>query len=641
MALSQSPAVTVTEIAIGGTTPNLGDITSAFVGHFNKGAVEKPIYVNDITSFTSLFGEYTSENRNDWYQVRNFLEYKAGKIKVARAVDTQGFSNKEENYDVTGATVSVGDSTVTVGSIDKFKIGTVIALGTEVNDYKVVARDTVASTIGVEPSVKTAGVSGVKIHKLNPARNSVIEVEKVGGTTISDDDLLKDLVLIKNDTEYGVIEKSLPFSSATNTKLKIFARSCGIWGNEVKVAIANSTDFGANKEVGSGLPLDSIFRFPPVGASQYAIIVMSYNDDTNLEEIVESFIVSNNKKEKLNGKNIYVENIINTQSAFIYVKDNDALTEMPTSKLDTDVLELKFGTDGKPSGADISSVYEELFSDAILDGDTDILIANEKTNQTVLDIAKARQDVVGLVGGRSEDYVGISSKSKITDNAITWRGAEIKGNNSYGIAYANYKFMQDVITGKEISVSIAGDVAGVIAKSAEDTERWFAPAGTRRGQLIGITSLPYNPDKSNMDRLYTNGLNPIYIAGNAGALVWGNNTLSTSLNVFLSLNVRLLFNLIKRALKISLQDYVFEQNDELTRTQIRNLINSFLRDIQSRRGIDDFRVICDGSNNTPQVVSQRALIIDVYIQPTRSAEFIQLNLVGVDNSLTIDEIIPS
>jgi phage tail sheath protein FI len=174
-----------------------------------------------------------------------------------------------------------------------------------------------------------------------------------------------------------------------------------------------------------------------------------------------------------------------------------------------------------------------------------------------------------------------------------------------------------------------------------DNERdpWFSPAGFNRGQIKNIIKLSWNPTKAQRDQLYKNGINPVTTFPGQGTVLFGDKTLLAKPSAFDRINVRRLFITLEKAISTAAKFTLFEFNDEFTRAQFRNLVEPFLRDVQGRRGIYDFRVVCDESNNTPEVIDRNEFVGDIYVKPARSINFIQLNFVAVRTGVEFTEIV--
>jgi len=188
-------------------------------------------------------------------------------------------------------------------------------------------------------------------------------------------------------------------------------------------------------------------------------------------------------------------------------------------------------------------------------------------------------------------------------------------------------------------VPLNGDIAGLCARTDLQRDPWFSPAGINRGQIKNVIKLSWNPTTSQRDTLYKNGINPVVTFPGEGTILYGDKTFLTKPSAFDRINVRRLFIVLEKAVARAARSSLFEFNDDFTRAQFVNLVEPFLRDVQGRRGIYDFRVVCDTTNNTAEVIDTNRFVGDIYIKPARSINFIQLNFVATRTGVSFDEIV--
>jgi phage tail sheath protein FI len=188
-------------------------------------------------------------------------------------------------------------------------------------------------------------------------------------------------------------------------------------------------------------------------------------------------------------------------------------------------------------------------------------------------------------------------------------------------------------------VPLNGDIAGLCVVTDNSRDPWYSPAGTNRGQIRNSIKLAFNPAKAERDLLYKNGVNPVISSPGEGTILFGDKTLLAKPSAFDRINVRRLFIVLEKSIARAAKSLMFEFNDEFTRTQFRNLVEPFLRDVQGRRGITDFKVVCDATNNTAEVIDSNRFVGDIYVKPARSINFIQLNFVAVRSGIEFSEIV--
>lgn len=212
------------------------------------------------------------------------------------------------------------------------------------------------------------------------------------------------------------------------------------------------------------------------------------------------------------------------------------------------------------------------------------------------------------------------------------------GNNNYAFIDSGYKYMYDPFNDVYRYIPLNGDVAGLCARSDITNDPWYSPAGFNRGQVRNTIKLAFNPTKTERDSIYSNGVNPVVTFSGEGTVLFGDKTAQTRPSAFDRINVRRLFIVLEKAIATAAKYSLFEFNDAFTRSQFRSLVEPFLRDVQARRGITDFKVVCDEKNNTSQVVDSNQFVADIYVKPNRSINFIQLNFVATKSGVSFEEV---
>lgn len=263
---------------------------------------------------------------------------------------------------------------------------------------------------------------------------------------------------------------------------------------------------------------------------------------------------------------------------------------------------------------------------------------------TIISVAEIRKDAVGFVSPNrtaqvTETSTGftIKSQSQITDNVLSFYSGV--PSSSYVIFDSGYKYMYDRFGDTFRYVPLNGDIAGLCARNDATNFPWFSPAGTSRGGILNAVKLAYNPSKSQRDRLYSARINPVILSPGDGIILFGDKTGLAKASAFDRINVRRLFIYLEGAIKAAAKDVMFEFNDALTRSSFVNAVEPFLRDIQAKRGIQDYRLICDESNNTAAIIDNNEFIADIYIKPSRSINFIGLTFVATRSGVSFSEVI--
>jgi phage tail sheath protein FI len=212
-------------------------------------------------------------------------------------------------------------------------------------------------------------------------------------------------------------------------------------------------------------------------------------------------------------------------------------------------------------------------------------------------------------------------------------------STSFAVLDSGYKYQYDKYNDVYRYVPLNGDVAGTAVVTDLTRDPWFSPAGFSRGQIKNIIKLSYNPNKADRDQLYKDGVNPVVTFPGQGTILFGDKTLSNLPSAFDRINVRRLFIVLEKAISRAAKTLLFDFNDEFTRAQFKNIVEPFLRDVQGRRGITAFKVVCDQTNNTPEVIDRNEFVGDIYIKPARSINYIQLNFVAVRTGVEFNEIV--
>jgi phage tail sheath protein FI len=249
-------------------------------------------------------------------------------------------------------------------------------------------------------------------------------------------------------------------------------------------------------------------------------------------------------------------------------------------------------------------------------------------------IAEYRRDCVVFI---SPEYADVVNQVDAVSNVIGFRNN--LRSSSYAVLDSGYKYQYDRYNDVNRWIPLNGDIAGLCARTDETRDPWFSPAGFNRGQIKNILKLALNPDKAGRDALYKKDVNPVVTFPGQGTVLYGDKTLLGKPSAFDRINVRRLFIVLEKSIATASNFSLFEFNDEFTRAQFRSIIEPFLRDVQGRRGIFDFRVVCDETNNTAEIVDRNEFVGDIFIKPARSINFIQLNFVAIRSGVEFTEVV--
>ena len=258
-------------------------------------------------------------------------------------------------------------------------------------------------------------------------------------------------------------------------------------------------------------------------------------------------------------------------------------------------------------------------------------------------VAEVRKDCIVFVSAAKDDGSSLTPVTKTADfqSLVNYRTASTNSVNtstSYASMDSGYKYMYDKYNDKYIYVPLNGDIAGLCARTDFAADPWYSPGGYNRGVIKNVVKLAYNPTQTERDSLYKNGINPVVTFPGQGTVLFGDKTMLTKPSAFDRINVRRLFIVLEKAISTASKYQLFEFNDSFTRAQFRNLVEPFLRDVQGRRGIYDYRVVCDETNNPGQIVDSNQFVADIFIKPARSINFITLNFVAVRTNVSFEEV---
>jgi len=466
-------------------------------------------------------------------------------------------------------------------------------------------------------------------------------------------------LLVKNDDHFETVAAS---------GVQFIARYPGAMGDSIQ---AHVCDAEANFD---GWVYEDEFDSAP-GTSDYAAKYGSSADEMHVVitdenglitgtpgSILETFgyISKASDAKSATGGNNYYKDVINETSQYVYVGDEpfetvgvgenaygDPAKSSPAQAYASGTaviaLSLSGGVDGTPSTGDFVTAVsifaspEDVEISAIIThdggetvGDTTSVLVGAATT-----IANNRKDCMVVASPMTLDSTGgvaVDPLSQVNDytSALT--------RSSYVVVDSGYKYQYDQYNDKNRWIPLNGDIAGLMSRLDRDYEPWFSPAGFSRGNIQNIVKLAWNPDQADRDALYKNSVNPIVNFPGSGVILYGDKTFVSKPGPFDRINVRRLFIVVKKAVKSYSQGLLFELNDAFTRSQFTNAVNQYLSNVQARRGLEEFKVIADTSNNTPQVLNNKQFVGDILIRPLNSINFIRLNFVAVRAGVEFSEI---
>ena len=451
---------------------------------------------------------------------------------------------------------------------------------------------------------------------------------------------------------------------------EFIAKFPGELGNSIGVILFSSVE--AFNEFEDDFGYKDQFDFPPsttefadskgVSSDELHVLVIDVDGRItgNAGAVLEVFqgLSQAFDAKKSDGTTNYYKTVINTSSRYVWAgsnpinlpnagertDSNNLVVESDSVSFETDseanVFFLGAGSNGtaeEPTLGELVQAYD-LFEDGetvdvsfiigVDAGEDDAALAEE-----LIAIAEQRRDAVAFV---SPSITRTANNPNAEQNVLTF--ASGIQSSSYAVIDSGALYVYDKYNDVFRWVVAAGDVAGLCANTDAVSDPWFSPAGFNRGQLRGVTRLAFNPTKTQRDDLYKARVNPIVSFPGEGTVLFGDKTALARPSAFDRINVRRLFIVLQKAISVAARAQLFELNDEFTRAQFRSLVEPFLRDVQGRRGITDFKLVCDETNNTAEVIDSNRFIADIYIKPSRSINFITLNFVAVRTGVEFSEI---
>jgi hypothetical protein len=434
--------------------------------------------------------------------------------------------------------------------------------------------------------------------------------------------------------------------------LHFYAQTAGDEGDNIKIAIADKAAVEAfadgaytNKIYANGPTFFSYFgntvKSVAVGGQrEYAVVVLDENNT-----ILETFTVSltpgtYNDEGEIN----YAPEYINAKSSRIYCFHSTTENE-PAESYVLLATALSNGADGDaPAAADIQLAYDE-FKDTEAVDITFLIGGGNNTaalRSYISGIADERKDCLAILDCESTDVVGVTDNSARVTNLRTAFGGI---NSKYATSVTNWKLQSDKYNAKNRWLPMGGDIAGVMARSADETEPWFAAAGFRRGQIKNVLKLAWNPNKTYRDSLHQLRLNSIVTFSGGGTVLFGQLILTNVSSLLNRVNVRMLLIYIEKALGRVLPGFLFQPNDTYTRAEVKGVVDGFMYDVQGRRGVEDplggpaFLTVCDTTNNTPEVIDRSELRVALYMKPVTAVENITVNCIVTRSGASFDEVV--
>ena len=576
MAFLVSPGVNTSEIDLTTSVPAVGVSTGATVGVFRWGPANTIVQVSSETDLAQQFFQPDSSTAGSFLSAANFLAY-GNDLRVVRAINSTAGANCSNNA------VSAGAYYATIPNDEEYFNNQYSSANANVQ-FAARYPGSLGNSLKISVCAKESEFAGWAYASFfDAAPNTSNYAASTGATNV------------KDELHVIVVDEDGLISGTANTVLER-------WSNLSKASDARGDD-GTTiyyKEV--------LYR-----NSQY-IHWLGHPAGSNATNAWGQTIATVNASgDKFHQPVVANYSLVNGADGSVTQSNITNAIELFDNKEKVDISLLFAGDCGVGANSAIDSS----------------VVANE-----YLTVATSRKDCVAFVSPAQANVVGAqASATAVVDyrNTLT--------DTSYGVMDSGWKYQYDKYNDVYRWVPLNADVAGLCVRTDLQRDPWFSPAGLNRGQIRNLVKLALNPTQAERDTLYKGGVNPVVAFPGEGTVLFGDKTLQGRPSAFDRINVRRLFIVLEKAISAAARSSLFEFNDEFTRAQFVALVEPFLRDVQGRRGIYDFRVVCDETNNTPGVIDRNEFIGDIYIKPARSVNFIQLNFVAVRSGVAFDEIV--
>ena len=671
MGFQVSPGVNVTEIDLTTIVPAVSTTEAAIGGVFRWGPIEDRDLISSENELVARFGKPTSSNFETFFVAANFLAY-SNKLWVSRAASNVAY-NAVANSTGTAVLTQIKNETAYITNVDTLdanaeyyakyagELGNSLKISVcdSINSYS----KTVTSANSAELAIDYTVGSNVAVFTITDDGSNTAD----GNTTL--DGILADLAIgdwitagnSTIGTQYLKVNSiGVPSNNATPGVAFANVGLTSTYALYTAVTQNSTIRYWEYFNFVDRVPGTSAYTLDRAGAGDELHIVVIDEDGaftgtpgSALEVWQHLSRATDSKSEQ--GGSLYYKDVLQQSSLYVYWANdtagaisNTAINMVASTNDRAYSQSFVSGADGATESAitlgDMINAYAEFRSAE----DVDVsLVLTGKSSSThgvrgmglakylIENIAEFRKDCVVFVSPQNSDVVN-NPYQEMEDSVLT---RDEIGSSSYGVFDSGYKWQYDKYNDLYRWIPMNGDIAGLTARTDDLRDPWFSPAGFNRGNIKNVTKLSYNPDKADRDLLYKSNVNPIVNFPGLGTVLYGDKTLLTKPSAFDRINVRRLFIVLEKAIATAAKFSLFEFNDEFTRAQFRNLVEPYLRDVQGRRGIYDFRVVCDDTNNTGEVIDRNEFVGDIYIKPARSINFIQLNFIAVRTGVEFEEVV--
>ena len=686
MAFQVSPGVNVSEIDLTTVVPAVSTSVGAIAGVFKWGPVGKVTLISSETELVSRFGKPTNHNPETFFTAASFLAY-GNALQVVRSANTTNFANgvisamantgsvtnaqvfsvkSEDDYD----NITFSDTDVLYVARYPGDIGNSLKISVcdSVNAYSESLTITNSDANLASGSIAAVvGSNTITISVANSATGTLAEAN-TRMVNILAELQVNDILEIGNTSIGKQYVKITGLPAAMGTNASFANATARFFTANVDNTYQLSTNFSGtivNKyweyfntvDVAPGISDYQASQGNTSAIDELHVIVADEDGKFTgvpgtILEVYKGLSRATDAKTTDGSSNFY-QTVINESSQYVWWANHrstaPANTALNIASVNTAPLYLSFqlGQDGDSetdvsvgtvlAGYDLFASAENVDISLLMNGKSRGGTNGEQISNYLVDnIAEVRKDCIVLTSPEKGDVVNNSGLDQSQDT-VDFRNS--CRSSSYLVIDSGYKYMYDKYNDIFRYIPLNGDIAGLCVRTDSQRDPWFSPAGFNRGQIKNVVKLAYNPDQADRDLLYKNGINPVATFPGQGTILFGDKTALSKPSAFDRINVRRLFIVLEKAIATAAKFSLFELNDEFTRAQFVSLVEPFLRDVQGRRGIYDYRVVCDETNNTGQVIDSNQFVGDIYVKPAKSINFIQLNFVAVRTGVSFDEVV--
>lgn len=693
MAFRVSPGVSIKEVDLTTIVPAVATTPGGFAGYFHWGPTDEIVTVTQQTELANIFGKPYNDNYVDFFTAGNFLSY-GNNCQVVRVV---GSTSNNASVTKTGVCAEYANGGFVIknetdfnssGTVTTASATTLFAAkypGALGSSLKVVVTNGTGITSGNLAGAAAQGATYLTLLTGTSANRKYFsvgdEITFSDGTSVAVSGLRRIVSGTTAGPGYGdritaTYKDFFGVTSGYNYPAANVPATTGLEAHHIYVEletllpVAQSENATVNiksayaKKIASNATVTP-YAFDAGGAGDLVNVLVLDKDGLwtgTQNTIIEKFegLSRASDARKFDGSSNYYKTVLNEQSDYVWALSADLASNTerlatytgwtgvgPVLATETAVgagvnsLHLKGGSDSVPTDTLRWTQGWSKFADADAVDVSLLPMGNASTTLAQLvvqNVCEKRLDCIAFVSPLQNDVENTLPYAAL-NNIKTFRDSEFSLNSSYAVIDSGWKYQLDTYNNLVRVLPLNADIAGLVARTEFTDEAWFSPAGFNRGQIKNVVKLAYNPtQEAHRDELYTRQVNPVVSFPGEGTILFGDKTAQTRPSAFDRINVRRLFIILEKAIATASKFFLFEQNDSFTRAQFKNLVVPFLKTVQQRRGITDFKVVCDETNNTGEVIDRNEFVADIFVKPTRSINFIQLNFVATKTGVNFSEV---